>query len=111
MTLLLDANISWRVINSLASYFGNVIHVDQIKLPQPLKDIEIWEYAKTMNAIIVTNDDDFYKLSVLKGFPPKIVILRTGNQSNSYLKELLIKHFNDIMNLNESTSFGILEIL
>jgi len=110
--LLLDANISWRSITPLKSIFEHIEHVDSISvLSHPAKDIEIWNYAKNENAIIITNDEDFYKLSVLKGFPPKIVIIRTGNQENSYLINLLIKHSDEIKKLSESTDYGILEIL
>jgi len=57
--ILLDANISWRLITTLKIHFDVVLHVDDIGLSQPAKDSEIWNYAKTENAIILTNDDDF----------------------------------------------------
>ena len=63
-----------------------------------------------MRKVIITNDSDFYKLSVVKGFPPKVVILKTGNQSNQYLGEILIKHVQDINNLYETKEYGLLEI-
>ena len=110
MILLLDANISWRLTKTLKPAFDEVLHVDSIELTQPPKDIEIWDFAKERDAIIVTNDDDFYKLSLLKGFPPKVVILRTGNQANNFLSELITKHKSDIENLYCSEDCGILEI-
>jgi predicted nuclease of predicted toxin-antitoxin system len=58
----------------------------------PAKDNEIWEFALQNSLIIVTNDDDFVNLISIKGFPPKVVLLRTGNQSNDYIEELMIKH-------------------
>ena len=61
--------------------------------------------------IIVTNDSDFYYLLNQKGFPPKIILLKTGNQSNNYIESLLIKHTVDIFDLNKSTAYGFLEIL
>lgn len=111
MIILLDANISWRLTKTLDSYFDEVLHVDSIGLPLPPKDTEIWDFAKKNHSIIVTNDDDFYKLALLKGFPPKIVILRTGNQSTNFISELIIKHKNDIENLYNSDECGILEII
>lgn len=111
MFLLLDANISWRLIPHLKPFFSDVRHVERIELNQPAKDSAIWEYAKVNDAIIITSDSDFYKLSVLHGFPPKVVILKTGNQSNSYLLEVLIKHTSDIHNLYSSSEYGLLEII
>jgi len=73
-------------------------------------DIDIWNYASANQCIIVTNDDDFLNLINLKSFPPKVVLLRTGNQSNTYIEKLLIKHLNDIEALSNSAEYGLLEI-
>ena len=111
MKILLDANLSWRLVNPLKKHFEDILHIETIGLSQPAKDSEIWNYARNENLIIITNDDDFYKLSILKGFPPKVVIIRTGNQSNNYILNLLIKYKDEIQQLYNSTDYGILEIL
>jgi predicted nuclease of predicted toxin-antitoxin system len=98
-------------VEILKPHYTEIWHVENITLPQPAKDSAIWDFAKANNAIIVTNDNDFYKLSILKGFPPKVIILRTGNQSNKYITEILIKHVSDIKNLSESNEYGLLEIV
>lgn len=110
MKLLLDANISWRLTARLKEHFADCFHVDDIELTVPAKDTEIWNYALIEELIIVTNDDDFLNLADAKGFPPKVVLLRTGNQSNNYIEELLIKHKADIKDLSESPEYGFLEI-
>ena len=111
MILLLDANISWRLITLLQPHFTQILHVDSIDLPQPVKDTEIWNFALLKDAIIVTFDEDFYKLSILKGFPPKVVILRTGNQNKQFVANVLAKHKQDIQNLYLSPEYGLLEII
>ena len=78
-------------------------------LAVPANDIEIWDYALINNLIIVTNDDDFLNLATDNGFPPKVVLLRTGNQSNNYLLELLINK-DEIKALFLSNEYGFLEI-
>lgn len=110
MKLLLDANVSWRLCANLKSHFEVCLHVDFIGLNVPAKDIEIWNYALSNNFIIITNDEDFLNFSNIKGFPPKVVLLKTSNQSNNYIEELLIKHKHDIKSLNESNDYGILEL-
>jgi predicted nuclease of predicted toxin-antitoxin system len=110
MKLLLDANISWRLIANLKPYFTACFHVDHIGLTIPAKDSEIWNYALVNGLIIVTNDEDFLNLASGKGFPPKVVLLRTGNQSNHFIRELLIRHRQDIENLFQSIEYGFLEI-
>jgi len=111
MKLLLDANLSWRLSNKLKVHFEDCLHVDYIGLTVPAKDIDIWNYALANDLIIVTNDDDFLNLANVKGFPPKVVLLRTGNQSNAFLGQLLIKHKEDIGGLFDSTEYGFLEII
>jgi predicted nuclease of predicted toxin-antitoxin system len=110
MKLLLDANISWRLVENLRTHFSDCFHVDRTELLVPAKDADIWNYALTHQLILVTNDDDFLDYARIKGFPPKVVLLRTGNQSNEYILSLLIKHKNEISMLNASTEIGLLEI-
>ncbi len=110
MKLLLDANVSWRLAARLKSHFEECLHVDYTGLNIPAQDIEIWNYALNNNLIIITNDEDFLNLVNLKGFPPKIILLKTGNQSNSYIEALLIKHKADIQSLHQFNDYGILEL-
>ena len=110
MKLLLDANISWRLVAKLQTDFTDCFHVDHIGLSIPAKDVEIWNHALTTGLIIITNDDDFLNLANVKGFPPKVVLLRTGNQSSTYIAALLIKHKDDIDALYQSGDYGFLEI-
>lgn len=110
MKLLLDANISWRLVVILKIHFEDCLHVDSSGLTIPAKDNDIWAYASRNNFIIVTNDDDFLNLANVKGFPPKVVLLRTGNQSSSFIGELLLRHKEEIAALSASSEYGFLEI-
>ncbi len=110
MKLLLDANLSWRMAARLKDHFTDCLHVDHIGLDIPASDTDIWNYALANECIIITNDDDFLNFTNFKHFPPKVVLLRTGNQSNSYIQQLLIKHISDIEALANSAEIGLLEI-
>lgn len=110
MKLLLDANFSWRLVTRLKIHFEDCFHVDHIGLSNPPKDIAIWSHSLANDLIIVTNDDDFLNLANIKGFPPKVILFRTGNQSNNYIEELLVKHKTDIEALSKSADYGFLEI-
>lgn len=79
MKLLLDANISWRLAKLIENNFPNCFHSKDIPISQPAKDIEIWEFARKNDFTILTHDDDFEKLLLLKGVPPKVIILKTFN--------------------------------
>lgn len=110
MNLLLDANLSWRLVKPLKEHFKKVLHIKDTPLPYPSSDISIWNYALTNNFCIVTNDDDFLNLLLQKGFPPKIILLKTGNQNNKYIQNILLKHKNEIETLFASSEYGLLEI-
>jgi len=111
LRLLLDANLSWRSVSILKNHFDDCLHVDNIGLFLPAKDIEIWEYAKNNGMLIVTNDEDFLHLSMIKGFPPKVVLLRTGNQNRKFLDQVLIFRKDQIVNFVESKEHGVLELI
>jgi predicted nuclease of predicted toxin-antitoxin system len=111
MKLLLDANISWRIVKNISPYVKECIHVDNCDLQVPAKDIEIWEYAKANQLIIITNDEDFINFSTIYGYPPKIVLIKTGNLRRNSIQELLLKYLDDIQLLVESPDAGILEII
>jgi predicted nuclease of predicted toxin-antitoxin system len=110
MKLLLDANISWRLIAKFKEHFDDCLHVDKIGLNIPATDIQIWSYAKANDCIIVTNDEDFLNMLTVKGFPPKVILLKTGNQHNDYIINIIINHINEIYDLYESSEYGLLEI-
>ncbi|MDR2484703.1 MAG: DUF5615 family PIN-like protein [Treponema sp.] len=109
MKLLLDANISWKLVNILRQAFGECVHVDLIGLTMPAEDKDIWNYALNNGYIIITKDNDFLDLLELKGFPPKVVLLKTGNNSSGALADLLINAKSKIDDM-ENNNYGLLEI-
>ena len=110
MKILLDANISWKLVEKLKPIFGECSHVDLIGLDVPAEDKDIWDYALNNGYIIITKDTDFADLMEIKGFPPKIVLLKTGNNNSQALVELLIKIKTMIKDLEEN-NYGLLEIV
>ncbi|MVM34935.1 hypothetical protein GO755_33210 [Spirosoma sp. HMF4905] len=109
MQILLDANLSYRLVKKLADIFSDCLHVTRTGLPIPAEDIAIWQWARMNNQIIITNDD-YYNLANTYGFPPKVVLLRMGNQSSASVFETLQKHIDDLQKLNESDEYGMLEL-
>jgi predicted nuclease of predicted toxin-antitoxin system len=111
MKLLLDANLSWRMVSVLKHHFDDCLHVDSIGLTVPAKDSEIWDFALKNELIIVSNDEDFIDFINVKGFPPKVVLLKTGNQSKLFIANILIQRKDDILLLSNSSELGLLEII
>ena len=75
MKLLLDENLSRRLVRQLADLFPGSTHVAFEGLLEA-PDIRIWERAKAEGLAIVTADSDFYELATAFGPPPKVIWLR-----------------------------------
>ena len=75
-------------------------------------DSSLFEYAKQNDFSIVTCDADFVDLSILRGIPPKIIWLRTGNLTTKSVAQLLSRNIKLIRQFLESgqPDEGILEI-
>lgn len=109
MKLLLDENISYRILKYIDTYFPGSAHVTSIK-KERITDREIWEYAKKHNYVIATYDEDFYEWQQLRDYPPYIIWLRFGNDSTRNIADKLIRHKNDILKMVSDEAKGVLEI-
>lgn len=109
MKLLLDENISHRIIKHLSKEFPDSNHVIDISKKR-ISDLEIWEFARKNDFVIVTYDEDFYEWQLLKNYPPKIVWLRFGNAKNEIIIKKIIENKESIRKLLEDEDQGILEI-
>ena len=86
MKLLLDENLSDRLLDRLADLFPGSAHVKKLGLLGS-DDLGLWQYARTHGFMLVTKDKDFQQLCVLRGAPPKVVWLRVGNRSTACLAD------------------------
>jgi predicted nuclease of predicted toxin-antitoxin system len=87
--ILLDQNISFRVIRLISSTYSEAKQVRELSL-ENVNDLGIWQYAKQNGYCIVTFDADFYDMANLYGHPPKIIWLRTGNTKTTHIAKLLL---------------------
>jgi hypothetical protein len=51
--------------------------------------VAIWAHARDGNFIIVSKDDDFRSLALVRGPPPKAIWLQVGNASTAVVANLL----------------------
>jgi predicted nuclease of predicted toxin-antitoxin system len=109
MKLLFDQNISFRILQRIQPFFPDATQVI-LKQLQNATDRQIWEYAKQHGYMIVTFDSDFYDFSIIWGSPPKIILIRSFNQTTHYIAELLIKHKDNIVAFSQNSSLDCLEI-
>jgi len=109
--LLFDANISYRIKKKVNTFFDDALHVTDTSLKVPAKDIYIWDWAKNNNYLIVSYDSDFERLFNINGFPPKLILLKIGNQSTQFIADMLISSFEKIVSFEKNPSQGLLEII
>ena len=73
-------------------------------------DLQVWQFAKRYQYTIVTKDSDFNDLSIIKGIPPKIIWIRTGNCKITQIEQLLSNNEELIKNFIDNETEAILEI-
>ena len=88
MKLLLDENISYRLVRVLDQVFPGTAHVTDI--PGLKGDRAIWEHAKDHGYTLVTFDTDFVQLAALRGAPPKVLLLTLRNPRHTAIASLLV---------------------
>lgn len=94
--LLFDENLAPRLVSALADLYPGSVHVRNIGLGGSA-DVSVWEHATAKGFLLVSKDEDFHRLSVLRGFPPKVVWIRLGNCSTSDIEQLLRKRFEQVV--------------
>ena len=109
MKLLLDQNISRKLVKELSDLFPGSNHVYLLGLPTA-SDEQIWKYARANSFVIVTHDSDFNERSLVYGYPPKVIWLRAGNISTESIQRLLRYHFQDIILFEKDKNLGCLQI-
>ena len=107
MKLLFDQNLSPRLARRLADLYPDSAHVSEFGLDQA-RDIEVWDHARHEGFLIVSKDSDFNELSLLRGFPPKVVWIRRGNCTTREIEEILRQHYDLVEALEQSAHVGIL---
>jgi predicted nuclease of predicted toxin-antitoxin system len=109
MKLLFDENLPPGLVGTLGQIFPDSVHVHACGLGEA-DDGLVWEHARQHGFTIVTKDSDYEQLSVLRGSPPRVIWLRTGNCTTAYLTALLARHRDLIEAFGASESDAILEL-
>jgi predicted nuclease of predicted toxin-antitoxin system len=93
--LLLDENLSRRLVPFLLNDYPGSTQIALLGMEQA-GDREIWDYARAHGLVIVTRDSDYYDLSTVLGSPPKVIWLRTGNQTRAATLAALLNYRRQI---------------
>jgi len=91
MKLLLDENLSRRLVPFLQHDYPGSNQVVLLGM-ESASDKEVWQRAKDDDYVIVTRDADFQELSLVWGQPPKVIRLKTPNQTRAASLKVLIEN-------------------
>ena len=91
MKLLLDQNLSHRIVHALSDAYPDSTQVSLVDMGEAT-DKMIWDYAQQHDYVIVTLDADFHEYSLLWEGPPLVVWLKCGNQPKHVIKDKLLQH-------------------
>ena len=99
MRLLFDEPLSEALVDLLGDLFPESEHVRQIAVGGA-DDSAVWELAREHDCMLVTKDEDFHRLSVLRGAPPKVIWIRLGNCTTRDVADLLRHHHDAVVRFN-----------
>lgn len=105
--LLLDQNLSFKLVRHLLPVTEYAAHVGEIGLGSA-SDQTVWEYARNHHYTIVSKDTDFLHRALLYGAPPKIICLRLGNASTQDILHCLQQRWKDIESFDKSADETVL---
>jgi predicted nuclease of predicted toxin-antitoxin system len=107
--LLLDENLSPRLVPRLQSLFPDLTHVRDIGLRQA-DDRTIWEWARTHDYAVVTTDADFVGMSQRLGWPPLIIHIEHCDHPLRIIEDLMRRSAVRIAAFGNDPTVGILPL-
>ena len=105
--LLLDENLSDRIVSQICDLFPGSAHVKAVGLKEA-DDHAVWQWAKQHGLTIVSKDTDFHQRAIVFGHPPKFIWLRVGNCETSLITNLLRSSYRVILDFIESQTESLL---
>lgn len=107
MKLLFDENLSPRLTERLLDLFPDSTNVVGLE-PGPVSDERIWEHARQAGFTIISKDNDFEQMALLRGHPPKVVWLRCGNATSEDIEQLIRQNLDLIRSFETDRAASVL---
>jgi predicted nuclease of predicted toxin-antitoxin system len=92
MKFIVDAQLPARLARELAAAGHDAIHTLALAKGNRTPDRDITSIAIMENRVVISKDEDFVTGFLLRGAPPKLLLISTGNTSNDALSHLLTKN-------------------
>ncbi len=110
MKILVDQNISFRLVPRILEAFPDTAHVKDFGLID-FNDFRIFQYARQHQFdAILTLDEDFYNIQLEHGTPPKVIWMRLGNCSTAALATAILYNAEAIRDFLNNEQLDCLEL-
>jgi predicted nuclease of predicted toxin-antitoxin system len=109
LKLLLDQNLSRKLVPELAARYPGTSHVLLLGMAKT-DDSDIWHYARHHGYTLVTKNTDMVDLCVLRGAPPHVIWLRVGNCTTDLIRDILARSDDRIRQLTGSGARTVLSL-
>lgn len=96
MKLLIDQNISIRVVDSISDIFPDSQHVLSVSL-NDASDLEIWEYASKNDFTLISTEEQSFDRNIVSKDGPKIIYVK-GELMNTTKLEWTLRVNEDMVN-------------
>jgi predicted nuclease of predicted toxin-antitoxin system len=105
MKFLIDAQLPRRATRWLLAAGCDAVHTLDLPDGNASTDVQIIEYADREQRVVVTKDADFVDSHTLRGRPAKLLLISTGNLSNTELEAIILSLLPSILRELDSCSF------
>lgn len=96
MKFIIDAHLPLALKSWLKQQGHDAVHTRDLPRKNLSDDIEVIEVAVREQRVVISKDSDFFDYFVLKGIPPKLLMITTGNLVNKDLLALFQRNFAQI---------------
>ena len=97
MKFLIDAHLPRRIARRIIEAGHDAIHTLDLPDGNRTTDAEILNIAAREQRVVVTKDADFVNSFHLKRQPEKLLLISTGNITNSDLEDVLLPNLSMIV--------------
>ncbi|MBM3180514.1 MAG: hypothetical protein FJZ86_09175 [Chloroflexi bacterium] len=97
MNFLIDANLPRRLVNLFLERGHHAVHTLDLPDENATEDTAILQYSDENDCVITTKDSDFTTSFWLNNRPNKLLLISTGNISNTELEKLLVANIDQVI--------------
>ena len=109
MKFLVDAHLPYGLVRALRNAGHDARHTRELPQGNATSDATICRVATEEGCVVVSKDRDFYDSLLLRGEPPKLLLIRVGNLRKADLTELFTQRLSQLIVLLEQNDLVELE--